>query len=150
MRLMLKLFYLLPVLFVLGVVGFVVYNRVTHQPPPVRHVSTAPFAVVPIGGVTANLFTEGPFLRAGPHGDDIIVEFRDAQGGFTNVGDVSLSLVLKAPGMVMDSIGRVFDTATPGQYRTTISPAVGGDWLLKLSFTNAARSAQATAPVKVL
>lgn len=149
-RTLLKLFYALPVLLVLGVVGILVYMRATHQRPPVHHISSSPFAIIPIGGLTASVFTDGPALRAGPNGNDVIIEFRDAKGKLTDVGSVLFSLSIQSPEMVMHSIGKVFNTSTPGQYRTTISPGVKGDWTVTLSYTNASGTASATAPVKVL
>jgi flagellar basal body-associated protein FliL len=63
-RTVLKIFYALPVLFVLGVCGYLMWSRATHQAPPVRQMSSKPFASVPIAGLTANLFTQGDQLRA--------------------------------------------------------------------------------------
>lgn len=147
-RTLLKTFYALPVLFILGLLAVMAYNRVTNQPPPVRKVSSVPFASIPIAGVTANLFTEGPALRAA--GGDVMIEFRDAAGKLVNMGDVNFSLSLKAPGLVMDSIGKVFKTSTPGQYRTMVSPAMAGDWTVKIVITNSSGAVEATAPVKVI
>ncbi len=131
-RTVLKLFYALPVLFVLGLCGFVIWSRATHQGLPVRHISNKPFATVPIAGLTANLFTQGDQLRAA--GNDLFIEFRDGQGNLADVGEVTFELEMKMPEMVMHSIGKVMRTATPGQYRTTVDPQMAGDWAGKIGF----------------
>ena len=150
----LSLFYALPVLFVLGLCGYVVYNRVTHRGPPKRKISAAPFATIKIQGLEAHLFAQGDALRAS--GNDMFIEFRDAQGNLTDVGDVSFELVLKVidkkdgPVAVMHSIGKVMRTATPGQYRTTLDPGVAGEWTATLRFSGPRGKADANLSVKVL
>src|ERR1700733_15978422 len=95
----LSLFYLLPVLFVLGLLSYMAHSRATHQPPPVRKISAAPFATVKIDGLDAHLFTQGDALRAS--GNDLFIEFREAQGHLADVGEVGFELVLKMPGAIM-------------------------------------------------
>lgn len=133
MKRLLKLFYALPVIFVLGLCGYVIWSRVTHRGPPVRQISSKPFAAVGINGLTANLFTQGDTLRAA--GNDLFIEFRDAQGHLVDVGNVTFDLYLKSPDMVMHSMGKVMRTATPGQYRTMVEPQMMGDWTAKIGFT---------------
>jgi hypothetical protein len=146
-RTLLKLLYILPVAFAAVFVADLAYNRASHKPPPVRHISTKPFASVAIDGLTANLFAQGDTLRAS--GNDVFIEFRDAAGQLADVGDVSLILTLNMPDMVMHSMGRVMPTATPGQYRTTLEPQMAGTWTAKISFTNAKTKGEATLPVTV-
>ena len=146
-RTLLKFLYLLPVAFAAVIVADLAYNRVTHKPPPVRHLAGKPFASVPIAGLTANLFAQGEPLRAS--GNDVFLEFRDAAGHLADVGDVSLILTLNMPDMVMHSMGRVMPTATPGQYRTTLEPQMAGTWTAKISFTNSKTNGEATLPVAV-
>jgi len=131
-RTLLRIFYALPVLFAAGLMGYLVWNKTTHQPLPVRQLSGNPFASVAIKDLTANLFTQGDHLR--PAGNDLFVEFRDKQNHLTDVGTVSLILEMKMPAMVMHSIGKVFCTATAGQYRTMVEPQVAGDWTVTLGF----------------
>ncbi len=147
MRTLLKLFYALPILFVLGIFGYLAYARLAHHAPPVRQISTKPFATLAINGLTANLFTQGDALRAS--GNDLFIEFRGPAGNLVDVGDVSLELEMKMPDMVMHSIGKVLPTATPGQYRTTLEPGMAGDWTAQLSFTGPKGKGQASLPVKV-
>lgn len=146
-RTLVKLLYILPFAFVLVLVADLAYNRFTHKPPPVRLISTKPFASVPIDGLTANLFTQGDALRAS--GNDVFIEFRDGAGHLVEVGDVSLILTLNMPDMVMHSMGRVLPTATPGQYRTTLEPQMAGTWTAKISFTNAQSKGEAALPITV-
>ena len=129
------LFYGLPVLIALGVLGYLLYSRMAHLPPPRRVISSSPFATEKLAGLTVNLFTQGDQLH--PAGDDLYLDFRDGQGRLTNVGNVTFELSLSMPGMVMHSIGKVFPTSTPGRYRTMVEPQMGGEWSAFLAFTNA-------------
>jgi hypothetical protein len=146
-RTVLKVFYALPVLFILGLSGYLAWNRITHQGPPVRHISSKPFASVPIKGLTANLFTQGDQLRAA--GNDLFIEFRDGQSNLADVGEATLELHMTMPGMVMHAIGKVFRTATPGQYRTTLDPQMAGDWMATIGFTGPRGTAETNFPVAV-
>jgi hypothetical protein len=144
---LLQLFYALPVLFVLGLCGYMAYRSAMHKAPPVRRISSAPFASVKINGLDAHFFTQGDTLRAA--GNDLFIEFRDGQGKLAEVGDVALELVLKMPGAVMHSIGKVMRTATPGQYRTTLEPGVAGEWTATLRFSGPRGQAEESFSVKV-
>jgi len=143
----LKLFYALPVLFVLGLCGYVIWSRATHQGPPIRFISGKPFASVPIGGLTANLFTQGDQLRAA--GNDLFIEFRDGQSNLTDVGGATFELSMNMPAMVMHTIGKVMRTATPGQYRTTVDPQMAGEWKGKLGFAGPHGTAETNFPAIV-
>jgi hypothetical protein len=129
-RRMLQIFYALPVLFVLSLCSYFGYKSMTHKKPPVRQISSAPFAMVKIDGLDARLFGQGEALRAA--GNDVFIEFRDGQGKLADVGDVAFELVLKMPGAVLHSIGKVMRTATPGQYRTAVEPGLAGEWTATL------------------
>ena len=146
-RTVLKVFYALPIVFVLGLCGYVVWNRATHQGLPVRHISNKPFAIVPIDGLTANLFTQGDQLRAA--GNDLFIEFRDGQSNLADVGEITFELDLKMPDMVMHSMGKVMRTATPGQYRTTVDPQMAGEWTGKISFAGPRGNAETNFPAIV-
>jgi hypothetical protein len=139
-RAALKIFYALPVLCVLGVLGYMAWNRITHQGPPVRPISSKPFASVPIQRLTANLFTQGDQLRAA--GNDLFIEFRDGQNNLTDVGEATFELEMRMPDMVMHAIGKVYRTATPGQYRTTVEPQMAGEWLGTIGFKGPRGTAQ--------
>jgi len=147
-RALLPIFYALPVLFVLGLCGYLAYSRLSHQGPPVRKISALPFATVKIQGLHAQLFTQGNTLLAA--GNDLFIEFRDGQGKLADVGEVSLVLVLQMPGSVMRSTGIVNRTATAGQYRTTLEPGMAGEWKATLSFSGPRGQAEAGFSVKVM
>jgi hypothetical protein len=147
-RILLQAFYALPIVFVLGLFGYLAYGRLAHKAPPLRPISTKPFASVAINGLTANLFTQGDTLRAA--GNDLFIEFRDPAGHLVDVGDVTLELGLQMPDMVMHSIGKVFRTAAPGQYRTTLEPQMAGQWTAQITFTGPKGKGQASLPVKVM
>jgi hypothetical protein len=148
LRILLPVLYALPVLFVLGLFGYMAYNRAVHPGPPVRKISGTPFATVKIQGLEAKLFTQGNALRAS--GNDLFIEFRDANEKLTEVGDVSFVLALNMPNVVMHSIGKVMRTATPGQYRTTLDPGLAGEWKATLSFSGPRGQADAAFTVKVM
>jgi len=143
----LNVFFALPLLGVLGIYGYLLYSRMTHRPPPERVISTQPFATAKLGGARASLFTQGDRLR--PIGNDLYIEFRDAQGHLTNVGEVTFDLSLNAPGVVMHSIGKVYPTSTPGRYRTAVQPQMGGDWTARLAFHGASGSSETNFPLTV-
>jgi hypothetical protein len=147
-RRLLQIFYALPVLFVLSLCGYMGYRSMAHKAPPVRRISSAPFATVKIDGLEAHFFTQGDALRAA--GNDLFIEFRDGQGKLTEVGDVALELVLKMPGAVLHSIGKVMRTATPGQYRTTLEPGLAGEWTAALRISGPQGHAEASFSVKVM
>jgi hypothetical protein len=144
----LSLFYALPVLFILGLCGAMAYRSATHQKPPVRTISAAPFATVKINGLDARLFTQGDALRAS--GNDLFIEFRDAQGKLADVGEVSFQLELKMPGSIMHSIGKPMRGATPGQYRTNLQPSLAGEWTATLGFAGPLGKGEASFSVKVM
>ncbi len=148
LRALLVVFYALPVLFILGVCGYLAYSRLAHKPPPTRPISAAPFATVKIGGMDAAFYTGGNVLRAA--GNDLFIDFRDAQGQRADVGQVSFALRLNMPGTVMRSMGKVFRTATPGQYRTTLQPAMAGAWTATLDFSGPRGRAGTNFPVNVV
>jgi hypothetical protein len=147
-RRLLQLFYALPVLLVLALCSYVAYVKVSHKVPPVRKISSAPFASVKIGDLDAHLFAQGDSLRAA--GNDVFIEFRDNQGKLTDVGEVEFDLVLKMPAAVMHSIGKVLRTATPGQYRTTVEPGMVGDWTATLHFSGLHGTGETNLLIKVI
>jgi len=142
---LLKVFYLLPVVVVLGVVLYLVWNRT--RPPAVHVMSGRPFATTAITNLTANLFTSEEHL--GPAGNDVFIEFRDGGGRLVDVGDVRFELRLTGPGAVLHSIFKVLRTSTPGQYRVTVQPQIVGDWQGKLIINGPPSHAEASFPVTV-
>jgi hypothetical protein len=128
-----KYFYALPVLLVIAMGGYLVWARFAGRQLPVHVMPATPFLKEQIAGLSANLFTQSGGLRAA--GNDLFIEFRDAQGRLVNVGNVEFELYLSTTNMVMHSLGRVLPTATPGQYRTTVEPQLAGDWKATLKFS---------------
>jgi hypothetical protein len=141
----LKVFYLLPVVVVLGVVGWLALNRA--KPPPVHVMSGSPFASTPITNLTANLFT--PEGHLGPADNDVFIEFRDAGGSLVDVGDASFELRLSGPGAVLHNFFKVLRTSTPGQYRANVRPQIVGDWQAKVNINGPSIHAEASFPVSV-
>jgi hypothetical protein len=147
-RSLLYLFYAAPLLFVLGVVCVLGYRHLAHKPPPVREISTKPFATVKINDLAVSLFAQGDSLRAS--GNDMFIEFRDAQGKLVDAGEVTFELNLHMSDMVMHSIGKVFRTSTPGQYRTSVEPQMAGQWTGKITISGRSGKAEANLPLKVM
>ena len=145
MKTLLKVFYLLPVAVVLGVVGWIVLSR--SKPPPVHVMSGRPFATTPITNLTANLFTAENHL--GPAGNDVFIEFRDAGGKLVDVGDVSFELGLSGSAAIVHSVFRALRTSAPGQYRVNVRPQIAGEWQAKLSITGPVMRAEVSFPVMV-
>ena len=145
MKTLLKAFYLLPVVVVLGVVGWMVLNR--SKPPPVHVLSGPPFATTPIANLTGNLYTSENHL--GPASNDMFIEFRDAGGKLVDVGDVRFELVLSGPAAILHSVFKGLRTSTPGQYRVTVRPQIVGEWQAKLTITGPSTNAEASFPVTV-
>ena len=145
MKTLLKIFYLLPVAVVLGVVGWLVLSR--SKPPPVHVMSGRPFATTPITNLTANLFTAENHL--GPAGNDVFIEFRDAGGKLVDVGDVRFELWLSGSAAIVHSVFKALHTSSPGQYRVIVRPQVAGEWQAKLSIAGPVMRAEASFPVTV-
>ena len=145
MKTLLKIFYLLPVAVVLGVVGWMVLSQ--SKPPPVHVMSGRPFATTPITNLTANLFTAENHL--GPAGNDVFIEFRDAGGKLVDVGDVSFELGLAGSAAIVHSVFKALRTSAPGQYRVSVRPQIAGEWQAKLSITGPVIRAEASFPVMV-
>jgi hypothetical protein len=141
----LKVFYLLPVAVVLGVVLYLEWNH--GKPPPVRVMSGPPFVSTPITNLTANFFTSEGHL--GPAANDVFIEFRDAGGKLADVGDVRFELRLAGPGAIMKSTFKALRTSTPGQYRINVQPQIVGDWQGTLLIVGPTNHAQASFPVTV-
>jgi hypothetical protein len=127
-----KIFYALPLLMVAGLVGYIVWFHFSGARPAVHVMPATPFMREPIGDLRADLFTQSGGFRA--MGNDVFIEFRDAQGKLVDVGTVEFDLTLAATNMVMRSTGHVFATGTPGQYRTTVVPQLAGEWRAKIGF----------------
>jgi len=147
-RRFLQLFYALPVLFVLGLFGYMAFNKFSHRGPPVRQMSSKPFTAVKIDRLDAQFFAQTDALRAA--GSDLFIEFRNNQGKLADVGAVDFELVLKMTNAVMHSIGKVMRTATPGQYRTAVEPGLAGEWTATLRFSGPLGTAETNFLVKVM
>jgi hypothetical protein len=141
----LKLFYLVPVLVVLGVCGYLVSNR--SRTPATHFLSGSPFAAIPITNLTARLFTAGGHLDAA--GSDVYIEFRDAAGVPVAVGDVRLELGMNLPNSITHDVFKVLPTSTTGQYRANVVPQIAGDWKAKLSIAGPRGQAEASFLVTV-
>ena len=118
-----------------ALIGFFYRNHVVKRPVPIAQKSSnKPFATQTIGDFAVNLFTSGDQLRS--TGNDVVIEFRDAGGTFVDVGEVKLELDMNMTGMVMHKPARVERTATTGQYRATVQPEMGGEWMAKISYSS--------------
>ncbi len=146
-RMIVKVFYALPVLLVVVMGGYLVWARHAAGRLPAHVMPATPFLTEKIDGLSANLFTQAGGFRAS--GNDLFIEFRDARGNLVDVGNVDFDLHLSTTNMVMHSLGKVLRTATPGQYRTTVEPQLAGEWDAKLSFSGPRGNARANLLVNV-
>ena len=89
-------------------------------------------------------------MRGGLHmaQNEIPIEFRKA-GQLVDVGNVKFSLGMNMPGMTMHDTATVKPTGTPGQYRATIKPEMGGDWVATVEYSGPQGQGRTTFPVTV-
>lgn len=89
-----------------------------------------------IGGVvtdlTVNFIAPKDELHAG--NNDIVIEFRNAQGQLVDVGTVKFDTDMDIAGMQMHSGCAIERTNTRGRYRAKIKIDMAGDWTAKISF----------------
>jgi hypothetical protein len=103
----------------------------------------------PIATGTADSLTIGIYGDLHNGQSEVLVRFTDANGQPKDVGDVRTNLNMNMPGMVMNSGGDVIKTSNPGVYRVKLKPEMGGDWVVKLSWTGPAGEGQVEIPVSV-
>jgi hypothetical protein len=97
-----------------------------------HRISSAPFASQAVNDLTVNFIHPQAQLRRG--NNEIIIEFRNAQGQLVDVGNVKFNMDMNMPGMQMHSGGTIERTKIPGQYRAKIKIDMAGDWNAKISF----------------
>jgi hypothetical protein len=145
MKTFLKALYILPVVMVMGIVGYLMTKSA--KAPQVHLMTGPPFASVAISNLTANFFTAEGHL--GPAQNDVFIEFRDSGGKMVNVGNVTLDLHLAGADAIRNSFFKVLPTATPGQYRVMVQPQVAGQWQGTLAITAPTNHAEASFPITV-
>jgi Cu(I)/Ag(I) efflux system membrane protein CusA/SilA len=119
-------------LIVIGVGGFFAwqkFGRVGSLPAA----SGTPFATQKVKDLTVNFINPKDQLENAMN--HILIEFRDsASGELVDVGTVKFDLDMNMSGMVMHNGATIEPTGTPGQYRATVKPAMGGDWIATLNY----------------
>ncbi len=146
-RTALSIFYALPVVLVLAILGYFFWLRAQHHAPPSLPISSAPFATVAIDNLTATLFAQGEHLLAA--NNDLSIEFRDKQNNLVDVGEVRFELKLTSPEAVMHSLARVNPTDTPGKYRTSVQPQMPGNWTCTLGYSGPHGAAETNFPTVI-
>ena len=63
-----------------------------------------------------------------------MIEFRDRNDQFVDMGNVSFTINMNMPGMQMQGGGAVQRTGTPGQYRAKVKADMAGDWNARISY----------------
>jgi Cu(I)/Ag(I) efflux system membrane protein CusA/SilA len=121
-------------------------NFVWQKIRPHRILGT-PFATQTVSGLTVNFIHPQGQLRRGDN--EIVIEFRNAQGQLVDVGNVNLKLDMNMPGMQMHSGATVEHTRMPGQYLAKIKIDMSGDWNAKLFFQGSYGQGQATFNINV-
>ena len=66
--------------------------------------------------------------------NNLLIEFRKGDA-LLDVGDVKFSLDMNMSGMTMHDAAKVVPAGTPGQYRATIKPEMGGDWVASIEYS---------------
>ena len=67
-------------------------------------------------------------------GNNVPIEFRDANGQLVDVGDVNFTIDMNMPGMAMRGGGPAQKAGTAGQYRARVKADMAGDWNAKISY----------------
>lgn len=135
LRTALKVFYLLPVLIVLGLLAYLI-----------SHLGK-PLVSVEIKALTAKLSTQDGQLHPGRN--ELFIQFRNGQNKLADVGQVTFELDLRKPDMVMHSIGKVLPTGSAGRYRTTVDPQTPGDWTATIGYSGPLGNAQTNFTIAV-
>jgi YtkA-like protein len=82
------------------------------------------------------LLSPHEILRHGK--DDFIVEFRSADGGLIDVGDVRANASMPMPGMPMFGSIDVHKTDTPGRYAANGEFSMAGTWRVTVEWNGSA------------
>ncbi len=117
---------------IIGVIAIFYAGNFAWQKIRPTQISGAPYLTQNVGDLTANFIAREGALHRG--NNEIIIEFRNAQGQLVDVGNVKFDMDMNMPGMQMHSGGIIERTNTPGQYRTKIKIDMSGDWNSKISF----------------
>src|SRR6266516_2448482 len=95
-------------------------------------ISGTPFLTQNVNDLTVNFIAREGALRQG--NNEVLIEFRDANGKLVDVGNVKFDLNMNMLGMQMSSGGTIKRTNTPGRYHAKIKIDMSGDWNAKISF----------------
>jgi len=95
-------------------------------------ISGTPFLTQNVNDLTVNFIAREGALRQG--NNEVLIEFRDANGKLVDVGNVKFDLNMNMLGMQMSSGGTIERTNTPGRYHAKIKIDMSGDWNAKISF----------------
>jgi hypothetical protein len=112
-----------------------------------RKFSAAPFLTQTVNDLTINFIASAGQLRAGSN--EVVIEFRGAQGQLVDVGNVRFEMDMSMPGMQMHSGGAIEKTNIPGRYRAKIKIDMSGDWNAKISYDGPHRQGQQSFSVTV-
>jgi hypothetical protein len=85
-----------------------------------------------VNDLTVKLMAPVGQLQKGDN--NVLIEFRDAEGQRVDVGDVNFTIDMNMPGMQMQGGGAAQRTVTPGQYRAKVKADMAGDWNAKISY----------------
>ena len=97
--------------------------------------------------LTIKLMAPAGQLQKGDN--NVLIEFSNSDGQLVDVGDVSFTIDMNMPGMMMQGGGPAQKTETTGQYRANVKADMSGDWNAKISFDGPQGQRQQTFPVTV-
>lgn len=110
-------------------------------------ISGAPFLTQNINDLTTNFIAPKGQLHAG--NNEILIEFRNAQGQLVDVGNVKFNLDMNMPGMEMHTGATIERTKTPGQYLAKLKIDMAADWNAKISFEGSSGEGQQSFSITV-
>ena len=97
-----------------------------------RKITSPPFAIQTVNDLKVKLMAPAGQLQKGDN--NVLIEFRDSDGQFVDVGDVNFTIDMNMPGMAMHGGGPAKKTGTTGQYRAKVKADMAGDWNGRISY----------------
>lgn len=107
-------------------------SRSAESPAMSSSARSTPFATRTGNGLTVNFYHPEGGLKFDMN--EVIIEFRDANGAPVDVGTVKFDLDMNMQNMVMHSGSTVQPAGEPGRYRAMIKPDMAGDWTAQLHY----------------
>jgi hypothetical protein len=125
-------FILTAVILIIAFGGFFALKKFDHTTAHENASSNPPFATQKVNDLTVTFIGPKGALQKGMN--DVVIEFRDANGKLVDVGNVKLDLNMNMTSMDMHSASDIGTTGTAGQYRAKIKADMAGEWTATLHY----------------